>query len=87
MAITGSRVSVAVAATALSTADADGSTVLVKNAGSSSIFLGGAAVTIATGYELLAGESVAVQMAATETLYGIVAASTVTAHVLEGRKA
>ena len=87
MAVVGARVSVATTATRLDTSTAGGmgsSSLLVKNKGANSIYLGGSGVTTATGYELGTGDSISVDLKASDAgLYGIVAAATETAHVLQ----
>ena len=87
MAAKGTRVAVATAATKLNTASTDssaGSALLVRNRdASASVYIGASNVTTATGYELLAGESLPVDLDPGEDIYAICAASTVTCHVLE----
>lgn len=64
--------------------DLGGSTALLTNRHASlSTFLGAAGVTTGTGYELKAGESLSVDLARGESIYGIVSAGTGTIHVLE----
>lgn len=85
MAVNGSRVTVATTATAISGADSDGvygSSVLVKNAGAASVFLGGSGVTTEAGFELAAGEAVSLDLNVSDSVYGIVASGTVVCHVL-----
>lgn len=84
MAAKGTRVAVAVTATKLNTAGTDnvsGTSLLVRNRGTASVFLGGSDVTTLTGFELLAGESLPADL--NEDLYGICASGTVACHVLE----
>lgn len=86
MATKGTRVSVAVTVTKLNTTGSDsvsGSSLLVRNRGAASIFLGASDVTTATGYEVLADESLPVDIDAGEDLYAICASGTVACHVLE----
>lgn len=86
MATKGTRVDVATAATKLNTAGSDsvsGSSLLVRNRGAASVFLGASNVTTAAGFELLADESLPVDLDAGEDLYGICAVGTVACHVLE----
>lgn len=86
MAISASRVTVTTSATALTSPDVDDwATFLVRNRGVVAVYLGGAAVTSATGYQLDAGESVAVDPKQFESLYGITASSTAECHVLIAR--
>ena len=84
MAAKGTRVSVATTATKLNAAGTDnvsGASILVRNRGAASVFLGASDVTTATGYELLADESLALDL--NEDVYGICASGTVACHVLE----
>lgn len=48
--------------------------VLVRNTGSVTVYLGGAAVSTAQGYTLAAGEVVGLRLLAGDDLYGCVAA-------------
>lgn len=84
MATMGTRVSVAVTATKLNSTGTDnvaGASILVRNRGATSVFLGSPNVTIATGYELLADEALTFDL--NEDIYGICASGTVACHVLE----
>lgn len=86
MAFVGERVAVGVAATVIASADADGITATVRNSDATAgVELGGSAVTALAGYTLPAGQSLTVDIAPGETLYGIVAAATVSVHVLRRR--
>ena len=85
MAVAGPRVTVSTTATRL---DSWGSTrvgaVLVRNRGAASVDLGGAEVTTGAGFELQAGESVTVDMTATDGgLYAVAAAGTVRCDTLQ----
>lgn len=92
MAVNSGVVTVTTAATALTGTDADnslypGRSILVKNPGSVTVYLGGSDVTADTvaatgGYPLAPGESLPFDSPAGEVLYGIVAASTSTVNVL-----
>lgn len=89
MAIASARPSVATTVTLLSIGtEADnkaGRTTLVYNpTGGASVILGGNNVTATTGLELPSGGSVAIDLAAGELLYGIVASGTQVVHVLQG---
>ena len=76
-------VSVATTATALPASALAGRRVLrVFNNGSSTIYLGPAGVTTSNGYPLKAGQELVFEFGAL-VLYGIVAAGTVAARVLE----
>lgn len=85
-AITAARVTVATTATLIYTAATGGSTVLIRNAGSASVFLGPSGVTTAVGFELLAGDAVTLPVGPSDTVYGIVASGTVVVHTLETRR-
>lgn len=54
----------------------------VKNAGGASVFLGGAAVTAAGGFELAPGQIMTIDHVAGDDLYGITASGTVVVHVM-----
>lgn len=86
MAANGRVVTVTTAATKINSDATDSSSgqgLLVRNRGAASVFLGGAAVTTAAGFELLADESLPVELDPGESLYGVCAAGTVACHVLE----
>ncbi len=86
MASKGTRVAVPVTAVKLNSASTGaqgGSSLLVHNRGAASVFLGAANVTTADGYELLADESLPVDLDVGEGLYAICASGTVACHVLE----
>ena len=87
MAIVDTRVTVLTAAIAVAAAGTTGSgdavRVNVRNRGAIAVYLGGAAVTSSTGYQLDPGESVSTWLEAGETMYGISASSSVV-HVLTG---
>lgn len=75
------QVSVGVTATSIKGATAGRAALLVTNAGSTTVFLGDASVTILTGFPLAAGSTVGVPQ--TSALFGIVAASTATVGFME----
>ena len=54
--------------------------VLIQNMGTASVFIGKAGVTAATGYPILAGDTV--ELPVTEAIFGIVATGTQTVAVL-----
>lgn len=86
MAARGTRVNVATNPTRIGGAGNDsvaGAALLIRNRGAASVFLGASDVTTATGFELLADESLPVDLNEGEALYGICAAGTVACHVLE----
>lgn len=73
MATLGAQVSVTNTATLLYQSDADGSTVLVCNRGTSPVFVGSAAVTTATGFQLDPGTSISLDLDPAESLSAIAA--------------
>jgi hypothetical protein len=78
-------VSVGTTATRLDAADTSASftrSCLVRNRGSSAVFIGGAGVTTATGLQLDPGESLTADLRPAEPLFGVVASGTVTCHVM-----
>jgi hypothetical protein len=86
-AIVATRVTVATTATLLYTAATGGSNVLIRNpAGGASVYLGAAAVTTATGFELVAGDAVTLPLGPSDPVYGIVTTGTVIVHVMESRR-
>lgn len=86
-ALTATRVTVATTATLVYTARDGGSSVLVRNAGSASVFLGDATVTTASGFELVAGSAVRLDFTQkSDTVYGIVATGTNRVDAIEGRR-
>lgn len=54
----------------------------VKNTGGASVYLGGAAVAAADGFELAPGQVITIDHVAGDDLYGITAAGTVVVHVM-----
>lgn len=87
MAFQPARVTVTTTATLLTEAPDDyikGQTVLVRNRGSASIFVGGPDVTADDGFEVQADELLSVDVDVDERLYGITASGTVLCHVLNG---
>lgn len=88
MAVDARAVSVGTTATRLDTQnetdDVSASAVAVYNNGAETIYLGDVEVTTATGYPLAAGEHMSVRLdSPRDSLYGIVAAATEEARVLE----
>lgn len=88
MAATARRVSVATTATRLDFASVEsdrvfGQSLIVRNRGSASIFVGGPDVTSSTGFEVLAGESFSADIHTGDEVYGIVASGTVPVHIFE----
>jgi hypothetical protein len=80
------RVTVATSATLIYTGASGGSTVLIRNAGAASVYLGDAAVLTSTGFELTAGSAVSLPVGPNDPVYGIVVTSTVIVHTLESRR-
>lgn len=88
MPVSAQRVSVGTAATSLMPApDVDsvmGQTLAVKNLGAASVFIGGAGVTTAQGWEIPAGDPpVTLELPTGAVLYGIVTADTVLVQVMQ----
>lgn len=89
MPVSSAVVSVGTAATALSTGGRDMTdiaAVAVYNAGANIIYLGGLNVTTATGLPLAVGATATFDLAFNDALYGIVAAATENARVLQTRQ-
>lgn len=86
MAAVGSQVSVTTTATRLDTSTAAGmgrSSLMVRNMGTVTIDLGGSTITAGTGFQLRAGESLSIDIASSDPIFGIVASGTATVHVLQ----
>lgn len=72
MAISGTRVTVGSAATALFTADSDASHVTLRSrAAATNIDIGGPTVAVGAGFELQPGDSLTVPLTVGEVLYAI----------------
>lgn len=74
MAITAARVTVSTTAVALNVAEADvvsGSVLVLKNTSANAADLGPAGVTAAAGFDLAAGATVTVELAAGDQLFAI----------------
>ena len=85
MAVSAERVTVGTDPTALNSSargNRSGSGILLRNRGAASIFVGDADVTAATGYEVPAGDPLAVDLEEGEVVYAVTAAGTVDTHVL-----
>lgn len=80
MAVTATRVTVATTAILLAS-DNDGGSILIKNTGAGSIYLGPSDVTSATGYELLTLMAVSIDLWS-EAVYAISASGSNVAAVL-----
>ncbi len=86
-AITAAPVTVTTSPTLLYTAATGGSTVLLRNAGAASVWIGASNVnTTTTGFELPAGAGISLPMGPNDTVYGITASGTVVVHTLETRR-
>lgn len=86
MSATGRQTTVTTSATRLDDAvnTMANAAVLIRNRGSVPVFLGGAAVTTGTGFQLDAGEAISIDIAgANDPLYGVVASGSAVCHVLQ----
>lgn len=86
MAAKGDQVAVVTTATRLDTGTAGNmarSSCLVRNRGAVPVYLGGLTVTTANGFQLDPAESVAVDLAPGDALYGVVASGSASCHVLQ----
>jgi hypothetical protein len=84
MATKAARVTVTTSATRLDVPDTDsreGSTLVVR-CSAAALFVGGADVTAATGYEIPAGDAVALDLSGNDVLYAVVATGSAVTHVL-----
>ncbi len=84
MAIKTQVVTVTTSATKLNLPDDTnmGFAIALYNSGAATVYVGGSAVTTATGFPLAAAGALSIDVAAGEELYGIVASSTNTVAVL-----
>lgn len=82
MSVQADQVTVGTSATSVIAAGVAGLRAVVRNAGSTSVFLGPAGVTTTTGYELAAGDSVEVPVNGGGEVFGVVATGTEPVHVL-----
>lgn len=82
MAVQAAQVTVGTSATSLTASGVAGARAIIRNAGSTSVFLGPSDVTTTTGYELATGESVEFALTSGSELFGIVATGTEDVHVL-----
>jgi len=80
------RVTVATTETLIYTAPVGGATVIVRNPGTVSVYLGPTGVLTTTGFELAAGDAMSIPMGSGDTLYGIVASGTNVVHTMEPRR-
>lgn len=80
-----SEVTVATTATAIpSTALVGRTTIVIKNTGAATIYLGSSTVTTSNGFPLAANAVIELDLDEVVPIYGIVAASTETVRILEG---
>lgn len=90
MPILSTRVSVGTSPTILSNpvngSLTDPISVVVKNIGGASVYLGGAAVQSTDGLELAAGETLAVDLMGGDVLYAVTASGTVSVAVMKLRQ-
>lgn len=78
-------VTVGTTATAVPTTAMVGrNSIVVKNTGANTIYLGSSTVTTANGYPVAANESISLDLGEKVVLYGIVASSTETLAIIEG---
>ena len=85
MAIKSAVVSVGTAAVQLNAPDADsqaGESVVIYNAGTAAIYLGGSAVTSAAGFPLGGSATIAITLDGGENIFAIAASGTVSTNVL-----
>lgn len=78
------RITVATTATLIWTAPAGSGRILVRNPSTVSVYVGGSAVTTATGFEIAAGDSLGIMLANRGTIYGVVAAATQVVYTIQG---
>jgi hypothetical protein len=80
-----SRITVATTATLIFTAQPAGtSRVLIRNPSAVSVYVGPAGVTTATGFEIVAGDALGINLANGDTIYGVVAAATQVVYTIQG---
>lgn len=78
------RVTVATTATAIFTGSARGSTVLICNRHTASIYIGPSTVTTANGFEVASGDCTSQRPYPGDVIYGVVAAATARVDYAEG---
>lgn len=79
------QVTITTSATAIpATALVGRTSILIKNTGANTIYLGSSTVTTANGYPLAANESISLELEDVVIMYGIVAANTETVNIIEG---
>lgn len=80
------RVTCATTATLVYTASGGTDTLLVRNAGTASVFIGPAAVATTSGFEVIAGAALSVPFNGPESVYCIVATGTQRLDTLVARR-
>lgn len=75
-------VDVTTTATLIISADNKNRTVYLHNGGTGKVYLGGSAVTTATGFHLANNEAITIELPQGETLYGISAGSNQSVSIL-----
>lgn len=78
---------VATSATVLYTSPNWQMSVLIRNPSAVSVYIGGSDVTTSTGFEVAAGDAISYILDPLDSIYGVVAASTQTMHILAARVA
>lgn len=78
------RVVVGTAPTLIWTAPAGSGKILIRNPSAVSVYVGGATVATTTGFEIAAGDSLAIMLANRGTIFGVVAAATQTVYTIQG---
>jgi hypothetical protein len=81
-AVSASRVTVASTATVIAASTSARASIVVRNRGTVSVYLGGPTVTSSAGFELSAGDAIGIELWPGESLYGITASSTARVDVL-----
>jgi len=69
--------------TRIDSAVAGSGSILVRNQGSVAVYLGASGVTSSTGFQLDPQESVQLDLAREDTLYGITASSSASVHLIQ----
>jgi len=85
MASLGTRITVTTTATKLNGTDTNrisGSSLVIRNKGEVSIFLGNTDVLSSTGFELEVGESITLDLSTGDNIYAITASGTCVCHIL-----
>lgn len=84
-AVTATRVTVSTSATLIFTAPLAGvSRVLIRNPSAVSVYVGPSTVTTANGFEIAAGDALAINLGYGDPIYGIVAAATQVVYTIIG---